>query len=620
MTKPGLSEKCVPMLQTNNEFSTQVTFGFTTIDRRETAFEAIRVIRRDFPKNAIIVVDQNEPTPSAEAFYAENNITVHFVAYDIGLSAARNLMFKNCVTNYFFILDDDIVEIPIQEIKRSFSTITNDDRILVIGGRSSKLINTSDGNKIRKINPPFNYFLSRRPDANFAFFFDPSLFSSIPTPRYDRDKNYRIADIVENFAIFDVLKYHELNLKWDDNLKIVAEHADFYLQVQTKKSGREDIMIVSNPKLIAYDIDAMTAPNMSDYRKKRQRHSFRSIYAEKWNIRAEMHVGKWLNLYREDGHETIKWEDLNGYSERQKAFYGKVGADNIQLYANYPIGNKRLTFIATTVDRFDAIQALALSIRSRYGNAVDIIFGIQSAALPEGFQSFIQTVSVQIVQLEYDIGLSAARNRIVAQVETEYFVLCDDDFILDAQFHPGNAIRVLDDEPDITGVGGYYRDVIYDPSMKLKQTIDRHFTFQASFEHNTGTLLRTPFYHLPAHLCYDESRGAMPADILQNITIFRRSDFDNGALYWDERMKITGEHLDFYVKNLLIDRKKYLFDPGFSVLHNRVQNLSYRKMRSRNEGIQLFYDKWNVKHEIDTELGYRAAGKKINPWRAVTSE
>lgn len=599
-------------------FATDVTFGFTTIDRRETAFEAVRTLRRSFPDNHLIVVDQNEPDAEARAFYEEQKVDVRFVEYDIGLSAARNLMFADCPTRYFFMLDDDVVEIPTKEMEKSYALIRDDDRVLVVGGRYAKIVRGKDGSETRRINPPFNYFLHRQPEAKFAMFFDPGIVPMVPEPTYDRDASYRISDIVENFALFDAEKYRELGLTWDDEIKIVAEHTDFYLQVAkvTGEKGAE-ALIVSNPRLVAFDIDAHTSENMEDYRKKRYRHSFRQLYSDKWDINAEMHIGKWMNVYFPGGHKAVKWDELDEYGKKQRGLFKKAGLENIQRFGNYSVGDKRVSFIATTVDRYDAIQSLSLSIRARYGMAVDIVLGIQAEKLPDGFQRFVDAVGAKLVMLDYDIGLSAARNRMVETLDTEYFVLCDDDFVIDDQYSMGNALRLMDEDPNVAGVGGYYRDVIYDPSMRLKSTMDRHFTFQAFYEEKTGTLVRAPFYHQPFHECYDKERHALAADILQNIAVFRTKDFAMDKLHWDERMKITGEHLDFYVKNMREDRRLFLFDPGFSVLHNRVQNFAYRAKRSRTDGINLFFEKWNVQYEIDTERGIRSVLNGKPQWRSI---
>ena len=141
--------------------------------------------------------------------------------------------------------------------------------------------------------------------------------------------------------------------------------------------------------------------------------------------------------------------------------------------------------------------------------------------------------------------------------------------------------------------------------MRVDQIVDHHFTFQAAYEPRTGTLIRVPFYHLPIVVCYDSARGAMPMDILQNIVVFRTQAFGPGpeVLHWDERMKISGEHLDFYVRNLLETQKTFLFDPGLSILRNRVQSHAYRKKCERRGGIELYYKKWGIRFELDSELG-----------------
>lgn len=616
--KKELSTGTLTLEHVNDSFTAEVTFGFTTIDRRHTAFEAVRTLRRHFPKNRLIVIDQNEPDIESRTFYAAQNVEVRFVEYDIGLSAARNLMFRACQTHYFFMLDDDVVEIPHEEMRRSFDLIHADHRVLVVGGRYCKLSLKEDGAVVRKINPPFNNFLFRKADAQLALLFDPGSFDGMPTPKYDADESFRIADVVENFALFNVAKYRELNLSWDDEIKIVAEHLDFYFNTHEKRNACTESLIVANPRMIAFDVDAVTDSSMAEYRKKRYRQVFRAHYARKWKIATEMHLGKWVNIHWRDGRfNSIKWSELKAFGERQKFEYRKAGEDNILLHGKYPVGNKRISFVATTVDRIDAIQALAISIRARFGDTVEILLGLQCEALPEGFAELAHALNVRLVPLAYDIGLSAARNRLVEHVTTEYFVLADDDFIIDRAFHIGNAVRILDNEPDVTGVGGYCRDILYNESMSLDKRVDNFHCYYLAYEAYTKTLIQVPFYHVPCSEAFSGERGAFPVDMIMNFGLFRSKEFGMNRLFWDERMKITGEHRDFYLKNLMVDKRTFLFDPGLSVLHNRVANSAYKKKRSRTDGIALFYEKWDIQFEIDSELGVRAPCRGETRWRDI---
>ncbi len=610
----------VASVASSGGFVEDVTFGFTTIDRRHAAFEAVRTIRRHFPENRIILIDQNLPDEDAVSFYEEHSASAQFVEYDCGLSAARNQMFSSCDSRFFFMLDDDVVEIIASEIKASYNTLSETSDVLVIGGRSGKISTMPDGQQDKQINPPFNNSIFCKSSAQLVLLFNPSLYDGIGPPRYDNDKRYRLAEVAENFSIFNVEKYRKLGLRWDEDLKIGVEHLDFYFNTQCALSSGDDAKMLLNPNMVAYDVDALTEQSMAAYRKKRFRQNFRNLYSRKWNAAAEIHLGNWTNVFWPDGHKTIRPTEIARFFESQKSHYERSGIDLRERFEDYEVGPRRLTFIATTIDRFDAIQALVISIRARFDQSVDIVIGLQTSNPPEGFDVFATHFDVRTMQMEDDIGLSAARNLLVQEVNTDYFVLCDDDFVVDDAFVLGNAIHTLGNEPEVAGVGGCYRDIIYSQDMRLDCRTTRHFTFHAAYEPLTGTLIRVPFYHLPFSECFDMERGVNDVDVLQNLAVFRTSNFGKDVLHWDDHMKISGEHMDFYVKNLLVDKKTFVFDPSLSVLHNRVQNGAYRAKRMRTDGIELFHEKWNIRHEVYSELGVRSPCRNEMTWRAIRND
>jgi hypothetical protein len=60
--------------------------------------------------------------------------------------------------------------------------------------------------------------------------------------------------------------------------------------------------------------------------------------------------------------------------------------------------------------------------------------------------------------MAYDVGVTTSRNRLAREIREEYFVLCDDDFILGPQTQFDDALHILATHPEIGVVGGKLYD------------------------------------------------------------------------------------------------------------------------------------------------------------------
>lgn len=83
--------------------------------------------------------------------------------------------------------------------------------------------------------------------------------------------------------------------------------------------------------------------------------------------------------------------------------------------------NPEWTFIITSFMRHQCVFNLVESIREYYPKHPIMICNYDGQPL--------EVEGANVIQERFDIGLSAARNRLVNSVKTEYVVLLDDDFI-----------------------------------------------------------------------------------------------------------------------------------------------------------------------------------------------
>jgi DNA-binding transcriptional LysR family regulator len=84
---------------------------------------------------------------------------------------------------------------------------------------------------------------------------------------------------------------------------------------------------------------------------------------------------------------------------------------------------ERITFGITSFERPRLLEQLVASIRRRYPQARILVAdnGRQKANLPE---------DVRVLDLEFDCGLSRARNAMIDNLETEFLLLLEEDFCL----------------------------------------------------------------------------------------------------------------------------------------------------------------------------------------------
>jgi len=593
----------------SEQLAENLTIGFTTIDRPEQCKAAVKYLRESFPGSPIVVADQNTPCSEMRDFYDHHDIVVAYVGEDIGLSAARNRLMSMVETKYLLLCDDDISGLCVNEVERSIDFMSRQQDVLAVGGRAEKMVQGQGGWQ-RRVNPDFDYFILG--DAVNGYVSFQSVHKFGLQAHTQIEPGFFLADVVENFVIFNVPLFGSMGLRWDERIKIKNEHLDFYLSLK-KSPRRDDCRIVYNPNLIATEIDGMGDSMPVEYKSKRTRNDYTSIYCEKWGLRQEFHIGKWINIYNGHRYVSVPWEKRGEYTKVEGDKYKSEGEITKMRFASYEVDSSRITFIATTMKRYEVAESFVISVR-RFFPESPIVLGVQSDEIEESLDSLSSRYDVDVLALGEDVGLSRARNLMLSHVETDYFVLCDDDFVVDEQFFLNNAFRVLEEHDDIGVVGGYYRDILYDGELNFKAAMERQFTMRFEYERHTGTLVRIPFTYLRHEDTFDLDTRCVPVDCVNNLALFRRSIFDDERVRWDDRMKISGEHIDFYFSLYRDGVSKVVYDPSFSVIHNRRQNTAYTRFRSRREGLSLFYDKWGIKNEIDFDLGVKVVDNSMERW------
>jgi glycosyltransferase involved in cell wall biosynthesis len=231
----------------------------------------------------------------------------------------------------------------------------------------------------------------------------------------------------------------------------------------------------------------------------------------------------------------------------------------------------RITFGITSFERPRLLEQLVASIRVRYPQARILVAdnGRQKANLPG---------DVKVLNLEFDCGLSRARNALIDNLQTEFLLLLEEDFLFTDETRIEPFVEILDTDHEVGMIGGavrgatgrlglycldidVFRDVMYvqDATRRMRMT-------------GNGT-------------------GYRVCDIAWNFGLFRRSFLDMHR--WDDRLKV-GEHAAYFHQVKLRGHWRVAATPAVALYHvpdRRSEH--YVKHRRRAKDYLQQYLEWN---------------------------
>lgn len=247
-----------------------------------------------------------------------------------------------------------------------------------------------------------------------------------------------------------------------------------------------------------------------------------------------------------------------------------------------------------TIDRVFAAERLIQSAQLFFPEMN--IYVVDQSSTDGVFADFCITHKVQRIRMPYDCGVSAARNALVKAIDEEYFVLCDDDFILTPETSFAGALKILKANSEIGVVGGFLSDISADGRQP------RHWEMFLNLDRTRRTLSLTPIDKFAPII---ENAGAhrfFHCDTVLNFALMRRSIFDE-TVRWDPMFKCNGEHEDFYLNLKQNSNVKVVYHPGMRADHQHVSNPEYLQKRARQSGLQNFLDKWDIDQHLDLAHG-----------------
>lgn len=257
--------------------------------------------------------------------------------------------------------------------------------------------------------------------------------------------------------------------------------------------------------------------------------------------------------------------------------------------------NPRATLVFTTIERSEKAIEVIESARARMPDLPILV--AEQAAEDTEFSSYCAKMGVRHLRIPFDSGVSAARNILVKSLETDYFVLSDDDVYFDRPININFCVRFLDEHPDFLCVAGSRRNHIERDGEVVAVHVEQ--AINLAIDERGGGIIRLPVTTTGTTTVEHEGETVLVCDYVPNWGVFRRSSFFENDLWWDERFIIGGEHLDFFLTVKLHTALKVGYWEELSCVHNKIRSKHYRVLRERHDWKELFANKWPHRYIID---------------------
>lgn len=242
-----------------------------------------------------------------------------------------------------------------------------------------------------------------------------------------------------------------------------------------------------------------------------------------------------------------------------------------------------VTFVLTTINRKANLEKLLLSIAKYYPNQ-NVIIADQNEYFDRDYYIALWAKLAEkgmkkplAYSIGYDAGLSSARNKLIKKAETKYILILDDDFIFTEETDILKMKNIMESNHNIGIVGGAV--------INGKEELNFNFNFERS---------KDTLYQREASSEWKTYKGATykMCDCVLNFALIKTEIAKD--IKWDEKIKIQGEHTDFFLR-LRDTGWKVAYCPDVKIEHKQTLTGKYRELRERNDFFVLMMKKHNLK-------------------------
>ena len=347
---------------------------------------------------------------------------------------------------------------------------------------------------------------------------------------------------------------------------------------------------------------------------------YNSIFSEDIKRASKAQI---LSMPNAIGQTFRRLLDSEVYSSQQ----GEAGTNRSRKKLKF----EDIRIIFTTVDRPESCEGFLKSIRANIDQAIEISFVVQAssqqARIP--YQEMSERYRADVIFVEDDFGLSAARNLAVRSTEEPVIFLCDDDFVFTDRTRLDLAMQIFEENPNIVVLGGLFENYYYEHNNELKNKDFSSFDHKIiRFKNLPNSVVFLPSVYTDCERRYvDHEIYFRYTDTVNNFALIDRSVFSDLGVFWDDNFKIMAEHEDFY---LSLEQKikntdlKIAYTNALVVEHHRKTNPDFEQKRSRTESLKECLEKWKVTSfifpgkridEIDSDGQYRRSNFRY--WRLM---
>ena len=249
-----------------------------------------------------------------------------------------------------------------------------------------------------------------------------------------------------------------------------------------------------------------------------------------------------------------------------------------------------ISLIAKTFERPECLKQLLDSIREQFGSTYPVLVADDSTEpyRDEILNEYGDIVTEYIV-LPFNTGVSAGRNALLERVETEYFVLNDDDFFYGPMTRLDQAVSVLNAHSfDILGGPLLEKRRRYILPQIPKRISDFFHLYQDRWIHNSWVASIAPTDDGGVAVSNHAVR-ALPhtCDLILNFFVARTAAVRDVVGGWDPALKSIGEHWEFFYRCKKA-RLKVGFTDQFSAYHHAIEDSNtYRSHRHDHEDTMI---------------------------------
>lgn len=258
---------------------------------------------------------------------------------------------------------------------------------------------------------------------------------------------------------------------------------------------------------------------------------------------------------------------------------------------------KTIGYICVNIVRKEATKKCILSLK-KYCPFVQIYIADQDEQTEE-MLAFYKENDVKYYFVEYDWGLSNARNFLLDKITEPYLMWGDNDFVFNENNGLLNAIELIKKNKKIGFVGG---------SLFIKDSL-QHYERELFYDDKKGLLIYVPLELTEPEIHYINNLPYYYTDLTFNYVLSKTSLIrSNKKLRWNSDLKVAFEHTDMFLRIKLYSHRRVVYFPSMQVIHEPMRTEAYKPLRRRINCGEIFGKAWNLKMALGvsgTKITYK---------------